>query len=123
MDNQLDLVFVDDDEGFLNTIDISFEGGDLNIKTALNFDEGVKLIINEKPKVAFIDYELHDQTGQQLLVKLSESYVFQHTVLYLLTGKSFNSEEEGLLKTLGFTDVLYKPISKEAMVEILKKHS
>jgi len=115
----IDVILVDDDP-FMEKIFNNMIGDfDLNFHFCSDAEKGLEEVVKYRPKVLVLDYNMPGLNGQEVIVKLSENHIFKDTSVYLLTGEKMDEMQMLRMRTLGFTELLFKPIGKEDFVKIL----
>ena len=82
-------------------------------------EEGLARIVEQRPKVVILDYNMPIINGHQLIVKLSEEHIFSDSAVFLFTGEQMDEMQIMRMMTLGFEKVLFKPLDKEAFFTLL----
>lgn len=72
--------------------------------------------------VCIMDYIMPKYTGEELAIKFSEELLFQKGDIYLYTSKEFNDSDRFKMLTLGFKEIIKKPMSKDKLLELLEEH-
>jgi DNA-binding response OmpR family regulator len=93
---------------------------DLVIQSYNDPFEGLQNSIKDRPRIIFVDLNMPGLRGDQIIVKLSEKYIFQTTSVFLFTGDRLSEMEHLKLMTLGFDNIFVKPTSQEQMYEAVK---
>ncbi|OUR94146.1 hypothetical protein A9Q84_17710 [Halobacteriovorax marinus] len=122
MEQGIDLVIVDDDPiigkillGMLSEFDLTVHFYDDSI-------EALPKILADRPKLVVLDYNMPGLDGHQLIIKFSESLIFQSTSVFLLTAEVLNESDKIKLMTLGFEKIIPKPIDREHFLALLEGH-
>ncbi len=102
----IDLFLIDDDPFMEKIFKSMLNEFDLNFKFCSDAEKGLDEVVQQKPKVLVLDYNMPGLNGQEMIVKLSENHVFQYTSIYLLTGEVMDEMQKLRLMTLGFTKLL-----------------
>lgn len=113
----LDLIIVDDDPIIADVLKKMLNNYELEIKVFQNALEAQEEIIKTRPRLVILDYLMPDLNGDQLIVKLSEACLFQDVSIFLLTGSQIDSTQEIKLRTLGFEQIIYKPLKKKELIQ------
>jgi CheY-like chemotaxis protein len=116
----IDILLIDDSP-FMEKV-ISGLIGDLKLSFHFCSDpeKGLQEVVDFKPKILLLDYNMPGLNGQQVIVKLSEKHIFKDTSVYLLSGEDMDEMQKLRLMTLGFTQLLQKPIDKHTFHKIIK---
>ena len=118
-EKKIDLVIVDDDPIVGKVLMQMLEDFDLNVHFYTDSITALPRIVAERPRLVILDYNMPGLDGHQLIVKFSEALIFQTTSVMLLTSEVLSDIDKIKLMTLGFEKIIRKPITKEALVEIL----
>ena len=108
-----DVIIVDDDPNITELILGMLDNYDLEIACYNNSLEGLEVIVQQKPRIVFLDLNMPELQGDRFMVKLSEKYIFQTTSIFLVTGQQLTDEAKMKLLTLGIEQIIYKPFSEE----------
>lgn len=117
MDNRISCVIVDDEErnrNYLFKVISKYCPEVLVLGMAANVEEGINLINREKPQLIFLDIEMPDGNGFELLQKIS-SYRFE---VIFVTG--YNDHAIRAIK-FNALDYLLKPLDTDELREAVKK--
>lgn len=84
------------------------------IGTAMNVDDGIQMIIQEKPDLIFLDIEIHDQTGFDILkvVPRYEYFVIMVTAYEKYAIQAIKNDA---------IDYLLKPVQLEELISAVDK--
>ncbi len=116
------IFLIDDDKITLKVISKLFRPYDVEVHTFSNPIEGLEAIAEHRPQVVFLDYMMPEMNGDEVIVKVSELKLFNDTSLYLLSATDFSDVQVIKFRTLGFYDVLHKPLSKEVIEAVFNFH-
>ena len=116
------IFFIDDDKIALKVLTKLFKHYDVELHTFNNPIEGLEAIAVHKPQVVFLDYMMPEMNGDEVIVKVSELKLFNDTALYLLSATDFSDVQVIKFRTLGFYDVLHKPLTKEVIEAVFNFH-
>lgn len=115
-----DIIIIDDDPTITRILESYLSSFDLIVETYNDPQLALKMIIQDKPRIVFLDLNMPALRGDQVIVKLSEKYIFQTTSIFLLTGTHLSEIEHMKLMTLGFDHIFRKPISEEEITNAIK---
>lgn len=118
----VDLVIVDDDPIIGKVLMRMLEGFDLNIHFYEDSTEALSRIVEDRPRLVVLDYNMPGLDGQQLIVKFSESLIFQTTSVMLFTAEKLSNMDKVKLMTLGFEKIIAKPIEKGDFIDIVQEN-
>ena len=116
------IFLIDDDKFVLKATAKKFRAYDVEVFTFLDPVEALKELVEHKPEIVFLDYNMPGLTGEELIVKVSEVKLFNHCSLYLLSGNDFDENETVKLRTLGFYNVLKKPLDIKTIEDVFNMH-
>jgi DNA-binding NtrC family response regulator len=119
---QAKVFLIDDDKFVLKSTSKKFRAYDVEVFTFLDPNEALEALVEHKPEIVFLDYNMPDLTGEELIVKVSEVKLFNHCALYLLSGNDFDANETVKLRTLGFYNVFKKPLDIKTIEEVFNMH-
>ena len=118
----VDLVIVDDDPIIGKVLMRMLEGFDLNIHFYEDSTEALGRIVEDRPRLVVLDYNMPGLDGHQLIVKFSERLIFQTTSVMLFTAEKLSDMDKIKLMTLGFEKIIAKPIEKEDFISIIQEN-
>ncbi|WP_127716129.1 response regulator [Halobacteriovorax sp. HLS] len=118
----VDLVIVDDDPIIGKVLMRMLEGFDLNIHFYEDSTEALSRIVEDRPRLVVLDYNMPGLDGHQLIVKFSERLIFQTTSVMLFTAEKLSEMDKIKLMTLGFEKIIAKPIEKEDFIDIIQEN-
>lgn len=113
---------IDDDKFVLRATEKKFRNYDVEVKTFSNPTDGLQAIVDEKPDICFIDYNMPELSGHDLVVRLSEVKAFDNVGLFILSGNNFDANEVVKLRTLGFYNVFTKPLTTKNIESAFDMH-
>lgn len=111
---------IDDDKFVLKSTAKKFRPYNVEVFTYMDPKEALSALVELKPEVLFLDYNMPDLTGEDLIVKVSEVKLMNHCACYLLSGSDFDENEIVKLRTLGFYDVFKKPLEVNTLEKVLE---
>jgi CheY-like chemotaxis protein len=114
-----DLYIIDDDPIVIASILDMLSEYSIKIKTFTDPIQGLKELTETPPRVLFLDYNMPEMNGKDVVVKMSERYLFQYTAVYLISGIALNAELKVQLQTLGFSQIIQKPFTKDDLCNAL----
>ncbi|MDR1726592.1 MAG: response regulator [Acidobacteriota bacterium] len=122
------LLFIDDDQDFLEAQEAFFGARGFVVLTAGGTDEALRLLESETPDMIFIDLMMeHFDSGFTLAHRLRREARFQGTPLVMLsgvaaeTGKDFSRDKEGLRSWSQLDDFVDKPASAQRLLKIVER--
>jgi CheY-like chemotaxis protein len=113
MERKPDIIIIDDDPTVTDLIQSYLADFDVVVQTYNNPIHALNMIIHLKPRVVFVDLNMSAMRGDQVIVKLSEKYIFQTTSLFLLTNQELSEFERMKQMTLGFDHIISKPVQSK----------
>ena len=105
MNTKMNVLIIDDEVQIRKLLEITLNSNDYNTMLAATAKEGIMMSVVHQPDLIILDLGLHDEDGQQVLLKLREWYLGAIIIL------SVRSSEEDIVKALdnGANDYLTKP--------------
>ncbi|MAF76843.1 MAG: hypothetical protein CME63_11330 [Halobacteriovoraceae bacterium] len=122
MTDHYKVFLIDDDKVALKVITKLFKPYDVEIFTFSNPIEGLAAIEEHRPQLVFLDYMMPEMNGDEVIVKVSEAKLFSDCALYLLSASDFDDLQVIKFRTLGFYDVLHKPLRSEVIEAVFNFH-
>ncbi len=116
------IFLIDDDKVTLRAVAKLFRPYDVEVFTFSNPIEGLEAIEEHRPQLVFLDYMMPEMSGEEVIVKVSEAKLFNNCALYLLSATDFDDVEVIKFKTLGFYDVLHKPLKRDVIEAVFNFH-
>lgn len=113
MADQIDLFIIDDDPDVIEVLKVMIADYKLNIRTFSESTEALTQLNTISPKIIFLDYSMPEMNGAQFIIKMSENCQFRNTSIYLITGMNLDALKMLELKTLGFSNIIKKPLSEK----------
>lgn len=120
MSKNLDVLFIDNDHLLVSEYEKIGSEANCSYKVVTDPKLGLETIINENPSVVFVEMDMSDVDGLKIAIKFSEEKLFEHSEIYLLSKKEMQDIELFSVKTLGFTEVIKKPLLKDKLLKVLK---
>lgn len=114
------IFLIDDISIVLKSMECLFKQVGFEVTTFTNPIEGLDAVEKYKPELVFLDFLMPEIKGDEFMIQFSERKLFTDTKVYLLTSQMFSNVERMTLMTLGFSDILQKPLSKAKLEEILE---
>ena len=110
------VIAMDDDYDILRLLRIKLEKEGFNVTTAVDGEEGVKLVLKDKPDVMIVDVMMPKKNGYQVLEEVKEKFGDKCPIAIMLTSKAQPGDLiEGLSK--GADDYITKPFSPSELIE------
>lgn len=117
---KIDLVIIDDDSTAIKIILRHLEDRGLTIRTFTDPIDGLQYVIHNPPRIIFLDYNMPEMTGKELIIKLSQNNLFQYSSVFLITAIELDELKEVSLKTLGFSSIIRKPFNKDDLYQAIE---
>ncbi len=122
---EFNILLVEDDKDEFEITKRAIEKSNLSASiswASSNVDEGFKLITNTKPDLLFLDINMPDITGLNLLKKLKTDPKLSGTACYILSSSDNSSDLKEAYK-VGATGYIQKPISYTDFIDLLNQFS
>ena len=119
MNKSVDLVIVDDDPFIGKFFANWLKEYNITFQFYADPEEGLASIVESRPKMIILDYNMPEINGQQLIVKLSEEHIFSDSSVFLLTAEKMDELQVMKMMTLGFEKVLFKPLDRNDFFTLL----
>lgn len=120
MSTPVKVFLIDDDKFVLKSTAKKFKPYNVEVFTYHDPTEALEALVEHKPQIVFLDYNMPELTGEEMIVKVSEVKLFNHCALYLLSGTDFDETETVKLRTLGFYDVFKKPLETKKIEAVFE---
>jgi CheY-like chemotaxis protein len=112
------VVLIDDDHGVLDLLEV-YLYGEYEIITALNGFEGLKKAVEFLPDFIITDIMMPVMDGIKFLNTLRKRSETATIPVIAITSFNKMMNEKSLLN-MGFKGVIFKPLSREAVVEVIE---
>jgi two-component system, chemotaxis family, response regulator PixH len=113
------VVLIDDDHGVLDLLEV-YLYGDYEIITAINGFEGLKKAVEFLPDFIITDIMMPVMDGIKFLNTLRKRPETATIPVIAITSFNKMMNEKSLLN-MGFKGVIFKPLSREAVVEVIEE--
>jgi CheY-like chemotaxis protein len=127
-ENNLKLLFIDDDPIFLTAQTAFFRSRGYTVLTADGSDAAIDLLRSISPDMIFLDLMMeHSDSGFILARRIRREERFRNTPLVMLsgvaseTGSDFAKEKESLKSWSHLDDFLDKPVSARRLLQIVQR--
>jgi CheY-like chemotaxis protein len=116
------IAIIDDDKDIIDAVSLVLSSKGFNVVSAMNANEGLKLIETEKPDIILLDVMMEEpDDGFFLAMKLRKMGVT--TPIFLLTSISkVTGFEYAGSENLPVEEFLEKPLQSELLLEKIKKY-
>ena len=88
------------------------------------FTEGapaIEAIKKAPPHFVLLDYFLKAESGQTVLIELSEKLLIGKSTFAIISGNEFSADEKFGLRSLGVTEIFSKPLNLEDIGNKIEK--
>lgn len=119
--SKLKILCVEDNEVNQLVISQYFENWKINYSFAATGAEALDKFRKESYDIVFMDINLPDQKGNEVVVKMKDEFPNTHCAFVALTAESSDSLKDVLIES-GITGYLNKPFSKEELKSIVGKY-
>ena len=111
------LLIIDDEIDVLEMASHYFRKRGVEVLTADNGTEAIRIIADDKPDLALLDFNLPDMTGAEVLKKVQEELKSEVKII-VMTGadEAQIKSEVGNLKVFRF---LFKPLTLDSLEKIV----
>jgi len=89
------------------------------IGQAVSGDEAIQLINTQRPDIVFLDIEMPQYNGIEVMEKIKASYLGMINFIIITAYSYFNYAQAAL--RLGAKDILLKPIEPEQFIEMMER--
>jgi len=114
------ILIIDDTKANLISLEAILEGENLNILTASNGNDALKILLKSKIDIVLLDVQMPEMNGFEVAELMRANNKTKDIPIIFITA--INKEEEYIFKgyELGAVDYLYKPISNEILKSKVK---
>ncbi len=121
MNKESCIIYIDDNQDMIKLVERILSNEDYKILTATNPSEGIERIKKENPDVVVLDISMPSLDGYEVCSILQEDEETSFIPVIFLTALESDKDKAKAL-SLGAVDYLVKPIQKESLIPIIKKH-
>ena len=114
------IVFVDDELDMLGTVRNVFTELGHEVHTAEDGNDGLRLILQEEPDLAFVDVRLGGLRGIEVLRQVKAQKA--HLKIVIFTGFNDSKIDADALKH-GAVMCLHKPVGLQDLINVIAKHT
>ncbi len=114
------LVFVDDETDMLETLQNTFVELGYEVHTAPEGKQGLRLILDLEPDLAFVDVRLGGLRGMEVLRQVKAQK--PHLKVVIFTGYNDPQIDEEALKS-GAVMCLHKPVGVRDLLDVIEKNT
>ncbi|MGC2061648.1 MAG: response regulator [Thermodesulfovibrionales bacterium] len=117
MNSKINILFVDDEQDFLETTTKRLARRGYDVRSAMNCSEAIRVLESGWPDVVVLDVMLPDRDGIQCLKEIKQKW--PAVVVILLTGHASMQAGRQCLE-YGANDYCLKPIELDELIEKIK---
>ena len=114
------IVFVDDEAEMLSTVKNVFIELGHEVYTAEDGKEGLRLILETEPDLAFVDVRLGGLKGMEVLRQARAQK--PHLKIVIFTGLNDSQIDEEAIQS-GAVTCLHKPVGLQDLIDLIEKHT
>lgn len=114
------VLIADDDFISLEVLKAMLANFEVDILTAMTGQEALNLA-KQGPKLIFLDYEMPDMTGAEVCQQLRQDEMHKNTPVIAITSHQSASEMSACRES-GMNATLHKPVSPEALGELMSEY-
>ncbi len=114
-----DLFIVDSDRVSLTNLTNLFKNYPVKIKTFTDPNLAFKDLQQTHPRIVIVDNNIPLLTSRDFIIKMSQYCLFQNSTIVLTTNTLLSQSDEEQLRTLGFNDIMLKPLKIENVMQLL----
>jgi len=114
------VLIADDDFISLEVLKAMLANFEVSILTAMTGEEALTLA-EEAPDLIFLDYEMPDMTGAEVCHQLRQSDMHKSTPVIAITSHQ-SASEMSACREAGMNATLHKPVSPEALSELMTEY-
>ncbi len=110
---------IDDSPANLKLAQVTLENAGFEVIAAESGFDGLKLAMQHRPKVIFLDIQMENMDGIEVMKKIKDTPALSGTPVIAVTARNMAGDKESFLAE-GFDDYISKPISIHELVEKAK---
>ncbi|WP_417441017.1 response regulator [Idiomarina sp.] len=114
------VLIADDDFISLEVLKAMLANFEVSILTAMTGEEALTLA-EEAPDLIFLDYEMPDMSGAEVCQELRQSDMHKNTPVIAITSHQ-SASEMSACREAGMNATLHKPVSPEALSELMTEY-
>ena len=114
------VLIADDDFISLEVLKAMLANFDVEILTAMTGQEALTLA-EQQPELIFLDYEMPDMSGADVCQQLRQTEMHQKTPIIAITSHQ-SASEMSACREAGMDATLHKPVSPEALSELMSEY-
>ena len=113
------VIFIDDDPMTLHAAAFIAKKSGVESLCCSEGGEGLAMIEKEKPTLAFIDVEMPEMNGFEVLEKLPKKMCTEEMTVYMMSG-TVTDEECERTKRSGAAGIISKPLIASELIDIIR---
>lgn len=114
---EIKVLLVDDEEDFVKSLSERIKMRDLDSEIALNGEEALRIIDDDKPDVVVLDLKMPGIDGMEVLRRVKKAYPDVQVIM--LTGHG-SAKDEKEARRLGAFEYLEKPTTIDTLIKHIK---
>lgn len=114
------IIFVDDEPDMLGTVKNVFTELGHEVYTSEDGKEGLRLILDKEPDIAFVDVRLGGLKGMEVLQQVKAQKPSLKVIIF--TGFNDSQIDEDAIK-YGAVMCLHKPVGVQDLINIIEKNT
>lgn len=114
------VLIADDDFISLEVLKAMFANFEIDLLTAMTGEEALSLA-KEAPALIFLDYDMPDMSGAEVCRQLRQSDNHKNTPVIAITSHQ-SASEMSACREAGMNATLHKPVSPEALSELMAEY-
>lgn len=115
---EIKVLLVDDEEDFVKSLSERIKMRDLKSEVALNGEEALRIIDDDKPDVVVLDLKMPGIDGMEVLRRVKKAYPDVQVIM--LTGHGSEKDEKEA-RRLGAFEYLEKPTTIDTLIKHIKR--
>lgn len=114
------VLIADDDFISLEVLKAMLANFDVDILAAMTGQEALTLA-EQQPELIFLDYEMPDMSGAEVCQQLRQNEMHRETPIIAITSHQ-SASEMSACREAGMNATLHKPVSPEALSELMSEY-
>jgi DNA-binding NtrC family response regulator len=114
---EIKVLLVDDEEDFVKSLSERIKMRDLDSEIALNGEEALRIIDDDRPDVVVLDLKMPGIDGMEVLRRVKKAYPDVQVIM--LTGHG-SAKDEKEARRLGAFEYLEKPTTIDTLIKHIK---
>jgi len=117
-----DIYILDEDEFYLKSIKSFLEKKGFDVLTNSNWDEAIVDLKKHKPKNVVLQRK-NQSLRKSIIVQMSEELLMTDCTIFLSNDLPLDELDQMLAQSLGFENVIHRPLTEEDVSTFKTKHS